>query len=65
MSWYLPFITEEEFTAHNLVPHDTVMEELIKISKEKAPSCDENTAVAMAIYMLGFSTYNGFNELGG
>lgn len=52
-------------SSHNLVPHDTVMEELIKISKEKAPSCDENTAVAMAIYMLGFSTYNGFNELGG
>lgn len=49
----------------NLVPHDTVMDELIKISKEKAPLCDENTAIAMAIYMLGFSTYNGFDNNGG
>lgn len=49
----------------NLVPHDTVMDEIIKISKEKAPLCDENTAIAMAIYMLGFSTYNGFDDNGG
>ncbi|MGN0609943.1 MAG: Eco47II family restriction endonuclease [Oscillospiraceae bacterium] len=49
----------------NLVPHDTVMDEIIKNSKEKAPLCDENTAIAMAIYMLGFSTYNGFDNNGG
>lgn len=48
-----------------LVPNDTVMNEIIEISKEKANRCDENTAIAMAIYMLGFSTYNGFENNGG
>lgn len=47
------------------VPHDTVMEEIIKNSKERSACCDENTAIAMAVYMLGFSTYNGFNHNGG
>lgn len=36
-------------------PNDTVMQELQQIADAKGVS------VAMAIYMLGFSTYNGFN----
>lgn len=51
--------------SEKLVPHDTVMDEIVEISKEKSNICDENTAIAMAIYMLGFSTYNGFEKNGG
>ena len=38
-----------------LIPHDTVLEELEKIANSRKIS------LAMAIYMLGFSSYNGFN----
>lgn len=44
------------------VPHDTVAEELKKIaeiSREKS----ENLAMALAVYMLGFSSYIGFSKL--
>lgn len=42
-----------------LVPNDTVFEELQSIANETGIP-DKELAMAMAIYMLGFSTYNGF-----
>ena len=46
---------------HNITPKDTVLDELKAIA-EKSSEKSEDTAMAMAVYMLGFSTYNGFNE---
>jgi hypothetical protein len=42
------------------VPHDSVLSELRAIA-DKTQENDENLAMAMAIYLLGFSTYNGFS----
>ncbi len=44
------------------VPHDTVVEELQRLSKKCGEGKSETIAMAMAIYMLGFSTYNGFGS---
>ena len=41
------------------VPHDTVLHELKNIA-DKLGETDENLSMAMAVYLLGFSTYNGF-----
>ncbi len=46
------------------VPHDSVMSELRRIAKEMNTD-DENLAMALAVYLLGFSTYNGFSKVGG
>ena len=46
------------------VPHDSVMSELRRIAKEMNTD-DENLAMALAVYLLGFSTYNGFSEVAG
>ncbi|MFI3254487.1 MAG: Eco47II family restriction endonuclease [Eubacteriales bacterium] len=43
---------------HISVPEDTVMDELREIAKNHGT--DEDTAVAMAVYMLGFGGYRGF-----
>jgi len=43
-------------TADIKIPNDTVMQELQNIANDKGVS------IAMAIYMLGFSTYNGFEQ---
>ena len=43
----------------DLVPHDTVVEELRKMAA-KCKMKDRDMAIAMAVYLLGFSTYNGF-----
>lgn len=43
----------------SLVPHDTVLEELQKIAKEQNIESND-LAIAMAVYMLGFSSYSGF-----
>ena len=43
-----------------LVPHDTVMEELRDWAQHMDED-DEDLAIAMAVYMLGFSGYNGFH----
>ena len=43
----------------SIVPHDTVIDELKKLAKKQNID-DENLAVAMAVYMLGFGSYNGF-----
>ena len=45
----------------SIVPHDTVIDELKALAKKQNLD-DENLAVAMAVYMLGFGSYNGFNK---
>lgn len=40
-----------------LVPHDTVYEQLLDIAENK-----DDLSMAMAIYMLGFSSYKGFTK---
>lgn len=44
------------------VPHDTVLEELSNIAKLTGIET-EDLAMAMAVYMLGFSTYIGFSKM--
>lgn len=44
------------------VPHDSVYKELKKISA-KVNQSDEDIAMALSIYLLGFSTYSGFSEV--
>lgn len=44
------------------VPHDSVMHELHRIS-EKMSTEDEDLAMALAVYLLGFSTYSGFSKV--
>lgn len=46
------------------VPHDSVMSELRRIAKEMNTD-DENLAMALAVYLLGLSTYNGFSKVAG
>ena len=43
----------------SVVPHDTVIDELKELAKKQNID-DENLAVAMAVYMLGFGSYKGF-----
>lgn len=43
------------------VPHDTVLEELRNIAF-KIGKAENDLSIPMAVYMLGFSTYNGFNN---
>ena len=43
------------------VPHDTVIQELRKIAELFYEETDEG-AMAMAVYMLGFSSYTGFEQ---
>ena len=43
----------------SLVPHDTVVEELQLIAKNQNIESND-LAIAMAVYMLGFGSYNGF-----
>ena len=50
------------------VPHDTVLEELLQMAGAEGGSGEmdelgsgaENARMAMAVYMLGFGTYQGF-----
>ena len=43
-------------------PHDTVIEEMYSLSREFSMPTDD-LSMLMAMYMLGFSTYTGFNKL--
>ena len=65
MCMVLPNVIEEviEESKDVKVPEDTVIEELKKVA-EKAGKDNEELSMAMAVYMLGFSTYNGFSEDG-
>ena len=44
------------------VPHDSVIEELRRVAGMTSED-DEDLAMAMAIYLLGFSTYSGFSNV--
>lgn len=57
MCLVLPEVIESVVSDSNIrTPHDTVMQELQQIADTQGVS------LAMAIYMLGFSSYNGFNS---
>ena len=43
------------------IPHDTVIDELKEIAG-KLDFENEELAMAMAVYMLGFSSYQGFDQ---
>lgn len=43
------------------VPHDTVLEELRQVA-DQIGGTDGNLAMAMSVYLLGFSTYEGFSQ---
>ncbi len=44
-----------------VVPNDTVIDELKVLAKRQNVK-SEDLSIAMAVYMLGFETYNGFNN---
>jgi hypothetical protein len=46
------------------VPHDTVVAELKRVAEQMGET-DSDLAMAMAIYLLGFSTYEGFSKAAG
>lgn len=50
-------VVEEE--GEQLVPHDVVFQQLSRMAKKKNIE-NQDLAIAMAIYMLGFGTYHGF-----
>jgi hypothetical protein len=58
MCMVLPSVIEDvvETAGTVSVPHGTVIEELHRIAESK------NGSFALALYMLGFGTYNGFTE---
>lgn len=62
MCMVLPSVIEKIVNELNtsIIPNDTVIDELYKLA-EKQQIADKNLAIAMAVYMLGFETYNGFN----
>ena len=45
----------------SIVPHDTVIDELKALAKKQSID-DDNLSVAMAVYMLGFGSYMGFDD---
>lgn len=49
-------------TAKDISPNDTAYDELVRIA-QKSGKDDIETAMAMAVYMLGFSDYSGFDQL--
>lgn len=44
------------------VPHDSVLQELKNIA-ERIDELNEDLSMAMAVYLLGFSTYNAFSSV--
>ena len=46
------------------VPHDSVVSELCRIARQMNEN-DEDLAMALSVYLLGFSTYSGFSEVVG
>lgn len=57
----LPGVIQEvvDSEGQNLVPHDTVMEEL-RAMATKFRMQDRDMAIAMSVYLLGFASYQGF-----
>ena len=63
MCMILPEIIRDVVTnSESKVPHDTVLEELKNIANSVGET-DEDVAMAIAIYLLGFNSYNGFAKL--
>ena len=46
------------------VPHDSVMSELRLVAKQM-DNDNEDLAMALSVYLLGFSTYKGFSQVTG
>ena len=63
MCMALPVVIEQAVRdlEDTIVPHDTVMEELLA-SAAKQDAATDDMAMAMAAYMLGFSSYTGFDS---
>lgn len=63
MCMILPTVIDKVVQQLNdtLVPHDIVMEELLEMSKQQKIT-SQDLAMTMAVYMLGFGTYNGFQK---
>lgn len=63
MSMVLPSIIEKAVKdlEGSIVPRDTVIDELRAMASEQDLESDD-LAIAMAAYMLGFGTYEGFSK---
>ncbi len=63
MCMTLPSVIEKAVSelTNTIIPHDTVIDEL-RLLANKQNIASEDLAIAMATYMLGFSTYNGFSQ---
>lgn len=63
MCMILPEVISDVVTnSESKVPHDTVLEELKNIANSVGET-DEDVAMTIAIYLLGFNSYNGFAKL--
>lgn len=63
MCMALPSVIKElvECSGEVVVPNDTVIDELCAVA-EKEKNIDKDSAFALALYMLGFGSYNGFKK---
>lgn len=63
MCMILPsIISDVVASSESTIPHDTVLEELKNIANSTG-EVNEDVAMAIAIYLLGFHSYNGFSNL--
>lgn len=63
MCMILPEVISDVVTnSETKVPHDTVLEELKNIANSIDEN-DEDVAMAIAVYLLGFNSYYGFAKL--
>lgn len=63
MCMILPEVISDVITnSESKVPHDTVLEELKNIANSMG-EMDEDVAMSIAIYLLGFNSYNGVAKL--
>lgn len=62
MCMFLPSVIQKAVDKldSSIIPHDTVIDELISLAQKQNIRSD-SLSVAMAIYMLGFGNYKGFN----
>ena len=63
MCLVLPYVIEKVVNEleGNIVPHDTVIDELKALASEQNIE-SEDLSIAMAVYLLGFGSYNGFGR---
>lgn len=63
MCMILPsIISDVVANSESKIPHDTVLEELKNVANSTG-EVNEDVAMAIAIYLLGFHSYNGFSNL--